>query len=61
MDFLNGGTPVRGRACAIFFSLGELFYHLRKELRFTEDRTRFYATELISALECLHNNEIIYR
>jgi len=28
MDFLNGG---------------ELFWHLRKEVKFTEKRTRFYA------------------
>jgi serine/threonine protein kinase len=46
MDFLNGG---------------ELFYHLRKEQRFSEQRSRFYAAQLICALECLHKNGIIYR
>ena len=46
MDFLNGG---------------ELFYHLRKEQRFTENRARFYAAQLICALECLHSSGIIYR
>ena len=46
MDFLNGG---------------ELFYHLRREQRFSEDRTRFYAAEILVALECLHENGIIYR
>ena len=46
IDFLNGG---------------ELFYHLRREQRFSEDRTRFYAAEILLALECLHKNGVIYR
>ena len=46
MDFLNGG---------------ELFYHLKKEGRFSEHRTQFYAAEILLALECLHKNGIIYR
>ena len=46
IDFLNGG---------------ELFYHLRREQRFSEDRTRFYAAEIILGLECLHSNGVIYR
>lgn len=40
---------------------GELFYHLRKARRFTEEVTAFYAGEIILALECLHKNNIIYR
>ena len=35
IDFLNGG---------------ELFYHLRREQRFSEERTRFYAAEILLAL-----------
>jgi serine/threonine protein kinase len=46
MDFLNGG---------------EMFYHLRKEGCFSEERTRFYAAEIILALEVLHKNGVIYR
>ncbi|TNV79205.1 hypothetical protein FGO68_gene13766 [Halteria grandinella] len=46
MDFLNGG---------------ELFYHLKREGRFTESRTQFYAAEILLALECLHKNGVIYR
>jgi serine/threonine protein kinase len=46
MDFLNGG---------------ELFYHLRRDLKFSEKRAKFYAAEIICALECLHSNDIIYR
>jgi serine/threonine protein kinase len=45
-DFLNGG---------------ELFFHLCQEIRFTEDRARFYAAEILLALEELHRNGIIYR
>ena len=46
MDFLNGG---------------ELFYHLRREQKFSEDRARFYAAEIVLALEYLHAQNIIYR
>lgn len=40
---------------------GELFFHLSKEKVFSEDRTRFYGAEIISALAYLHSQGIIYR
>lgn len=40
---------------------GELFFHLSRERVFTEDRTRFYGAEIISALGYLHSQGIIYR
>jgi serine/threonine protein kinase len=40
---------------------GELYYHLRKDHCFNENRTRFYAAEIVLALEYLHRNRIIYR
>jgi len=40
---------------------GELFFHLSKEKSFSEDRTRFYGAEIISAIGYLHENGIIYR
>lgn len=40
---------------------GELFFHLSRERIFTEDRTRFYGAEIISALGYLHEQGIIYR
>lgn len=46
MDFLNGG---------------DLFFHLRKNVRFSEKRARFYAAEIVLGLECLHKNNVIYR
>ena len=46
MDFLNGG---------------ELFFHLRKETKFSEKRACFYAAQLVEAIICLHQNVVIYR
>lgn len=46
MDFVNGG---------------ELFFHLRRSTRFTEQRSRFYAAEILLALDYLHALGIIYR
>jgi serine/threonine protein kinase len=40
---------------------GELFTYLRKEVRFTENRARIYAAELVEALSYLHSNGILYR
>jgi serum/glucocorticoid-regulated kinase 2 len=40
---------------------GELFYHLKKEGRFSEERVRLYAAEILLALEHLHSLNIIYR
>jgi serum/glucocorticoid-regulated kinase 2 len=34
-----------------FVNGGELFHHLQREGRFSEDRCRFYAAELLSALD----------
>lgn len=44
-----------------FKSGGELFWHLQKETRFTEERARFYVAELVLALEHLHKYDIVYR
>jgi len=46
MDFINGG---------------ELFHHLAIEKRFSEDRGKFYAAEIVSGMEYLHNSGVIYR
>lgn len=51
------------RLCFVmeFAAGGELFYHLSQERKFCEDRTRFYAAEIVSALGYLHDQGIIYR
>ena len=46
MDFMNGG---------------ELFYHLRKDRKFSEKRACFYSAQMVEAIRCLHQNNIIYR
>jgi len=46
LDFVNGG---------------ELFFHLKKEGRFTEPRVKFYAAQIVSALSHLHSLDIVYR
>eukprot|EP00286_Rhodomonas_abbreviata_P026010 CAMPEP_0181291732 /NCGR_PEP_ID=MMETSP1101-20121128/2127_1 /TAXON_ID=46948 /ORGANISM="Rhodomonas abbreviata, Strain Caron Lab Isolate" /LENGTH=510 /DNA_ID=CAMNT_0023396149 /DNA_START=250 /DNA_END=1778 /DNA_ORIENTATION=+ len=46
MDFINGG---------------ELFTHIRRDRTFSEQRARFYAAQIILALEYLHEMDIIYR
>lgn len=40
---------------------GELFYHLNQRRRFPESMARFYAAEIILALEHLHNVGVVYR
>ncbi len=40
---------------------GELFTILKRERRFSEERTRFYAAEIACGLGHLHKNGIIYR
>ncbi|GAA5915345.1 hypothetical protein JCM5296_000050 [Sporobolomyces johnsonii] len=40
---------------------GELFHHLQLEGKFSEERTRFYTAELLSALDCLHKMDVVYR
>ena len=40
---------------------GELFFHLSRAGRFSEARCRFYAQELILALEYLHSKDIVFR
>ena len=44
-----------------FYRGGELFQHLRQANRFSEDRTRFYAAQILLGIEFLHKNNIIYR
>ncbi len=62
-----GALPGTFKATANFISTsfivngGELFYHLQREGRFDESRSRFYAAELLCALEHLHMFNVVYR
>lgn len=40
---------------------GELFFHLSRAGRFEEEAARFYASEILLALEHLHSFDIVYR
>lgn len=44
-----------------FINGGELFHHLQREGKFSMDRSRFYIAELLSAIESLHELNVIYR
>lgn len=46
LDFVNGG---------------ELFFHLKKEGKFSEERVRLYSAEIALALHHLHSRDIVYR
>jgi serum/glucocorticoid-regulated kinase 3 len=41
--------------------LFKLFFHLQQERAFSEQRARFYAAEITSAIGYLHKLDIIYR
>jgi len=50
----------------LFFALeycpgGELFNLLQKKRTFSEDNARFYAAQIVLALEHLHSKDIVYR
>lgn len=40
---------------------GELFFHIQKVERFNEEAGKFYAAQIVLAIEHLHSNNIIYR
>ena len=55
MDFMIGGINFT------YIGQGELFFHLKRSFKFTEERAKFYCAELILVLEYLHNKGIVYR
>lgn len=54
-------TPKKLHFVLEFCAGGELFFHLSRAGRFSEGRTKFYACEILLALEYLHSLNIIYR
>ena len=54
-------TPEKLYLVLDYINGGELFYHMQREGRFGEERTRFYAAEIVLALEHLHSNNVVYR
>ena len=65
-EFLVGLEFCFTNPSRIFFGMkflqgGELFQHLRIKRRFPEAATKFYAAQVLLALEYLHKKNIIYR
>jgi len=54
-------TPEKLYMILDYVNGGELFYHLKKCGKFSENRVRLYAAEIASALAHLHRNGIVYR
>lgn len=54
-------TPTKLYMVLPLYNGGELFTILKKQRRFSEDRTKFYAAEIALGLGHLHSNGIIYR
>ncbi|KAG9007150.1 hypothetical protein FRB94_014623 [Tulasnella sp. JGI-2019a] len=54
-------SPAKLYFVLAFVNGGELFHHLQREQRFNEERSRFYAAELLLALEHLHDFNVVYR
>jgi len=44
-----------------YYNGGEMFFHLQRQRRFSEELTRFYAAEIYLALSHLHKEKFIYR
>lgn len=63
MQQLKYSFQTADRLCFVmeYVNGGELFFHLSKVRIFTEDRTRFYGAEIITALGYLHSHNIVYR
>jgi len=51
------------RLCLVmeYVNGGELFFHLAREKKFSESKSRFYCAEICYAIGFLHQNQIIYR
>uniref|UniRef100_A0A4W3K6V6 non-specific serine/threonine protein kinase n=1 Tax=Callorhinchus milii TaxID=7868 RepID=A0A4W3K6V6_CALMI len=60
---LKYSFQTKDRLCFVmeYVNGGELFFHLSRERVFSEDRTRFYGAEIVSALDYLHSEKIVYR
>eukprot|EP00792_Barthelona_sp_PAP020_P005442 TRINITY_DN2651_c0_g1_i1.p1 TRINITY_DN2651_c0_g1~~TRINITY_DN2651_c0_g1_i1.p1 ORF type:complete len:385 (+),score=93.46 TRINITY_DN2651_c0_g1_i1:341-1495(+) len=54
-------TPQKLYIVMEYINGGELFYHLKREHRFSNQRSKLYAAQIVLALEHLHSLDIVYR
>jgi classical protein kinase C/novel protein kinase C epsilon type len=59
---LHSCFQTESRICFVmeFVSGGDLLWHIEQQ-PFTETRVKFYAAEVLLALDYLHKNNIVYR
>ena len=60
---LRSSFETADRFCFVleYVNGGELFFHLSKDKVFSEERSRFYVAEIVSALGYLHAINIVFR
>ncbi|KAI7793276.1 v-akt murine thymoma viral oncogene homolog 2, like [Triplophysa rosa] len=63
LTMLKYAFQTNDRLCFVmeYANGGELFFHLSRERVFSEDRALFYSAEIVSALEYLHSQNVVYR
>lgn len=54
-------TPDKLYMVLDFMAGGELFFWLKKDRKFSENRSRLYTAEITCALQALHKADIVYR
>eukprot|EP00607_Mallomonas_marina_P005139 CAMPEP_0182429298 /NCGR_PEP_ID=MMETSP1167-20130531/25665_1 /TAXON_ID=2988 /ORGANISM="Mallomonas Sp, Strain CCMP3275" /LENGTH=424 /DNA_ID=CAMNT_0024612733 /DNA_START=89 /DNA_END=1363 /DNA_ORIENTATION=+ len=54
-------TPEKLYMVLDYMGGGELFFWLKKDRKFSENRAKLYTAELTLALEAIHSHDIIYR
>mmetsp|Transcript_22847 Transcript_22847/g.45946 ORF Transcript_22847/g.45946 Transcript_22847/m.45946 type:complete len:401 (-) Transcript_22847:675-1877(-) len=54
-------TPDKLYMVLDFMAGGELFFWLKKDRKFSENRCRLYTAEITAALDALHSADIVYR
>ena len=58
LDYIIGGNNFFVVRISLLIIVGELFYHLKKDGRFSESRVKLYSAEVASALTYLHSINI---
>lgn len=60
--FFSMNCPALFSRLTLLLIFPQLFFHLSRERVFTEERSRFYGAEIVSALDYLHSERnVVYR